>query len=129
MPSDDPRDDARRFIASIEWRFAKTIAHYNPHWYVVERDNAGLEFTAFVTFAGVTTAWKSIAGTTASRMPATAAGSATANEAPMQAGTTPPATRDPRELIWHDVERELISREQAEASIRALAATGGFVPP
>jgi hypothetical protein len=27
---------------------------------------------------------------------------------------------DPRELIWHDVERELISREQAEELLRDL---------
>jgi len=41
---------AGRFIASVDWRFAKTMAHYNPHWYVVERDNEGPEFTAFVAF-------------------------------------------------------------------------------
>jgi hypothetical protein len=45
---DDSLDDARRFISSVKWRFAKMMAHYNPHWYVVERDSAGPEFTAFV---------------------------------------------------------------------------------
>ena len=40
--------DPRPFIARVEWRFATTMAHYNPHWYVVERDNAGDEYTAFV---------------------------------------------------------------------------------
>ena len=38
----------------------------------------------------------------------------------MQAGTTSPPTRDARELIWHDVERELISLEEAKASMRDL---------
>jgi hypothetical protein len=32
----------------------------------------------------------------------------------------PPPTDDPREVIWHDVERELIGREQAERMIREL---------
>jgi hypothetical protein len=40
----DPRD----FIASVPWRFAETTAHYNPHWYVVERDHRGEAFGAFV---------------------------------------------------------------------------------
>ncbi len=35
---------------SVEWRFAKTMAHYNPHWYVVERDHRGEAFDAFVAF-------------------------------------------------------------------------------
>lgn len=42
--------DPRPFIASVEWRFAKTMAHYNPHWYVVERDAGGELFSAFVAF-------------------------------------------------------------------------------
>ena len=32
----------------------------------------------------------------------------------------PPPTRDARELIWHDVERELISRERAEELVSGL---------
>jgi hypothetical protein len=40
--------DPRQFIAGVEWRFAKTMAHYNPHWYVVERDNRSDAFAAFV---------------------------------------------------------------------------------
>jgi phosphoglycolate phosphatase-like HAD superfamily hydrolase len=32
----------------------------------------------------------------------------------------PAPSHDPREVIWHDVERELISREQAEAKLREL---------
>jgi hypothetical protein len=42
--------DPRRFIVSVEWRFAKTMAHYNPHWYVVEHSAGGPEFTDFVAF-------------------------------------------------------------------------------
>ena len=35
--------DPRQFIDSVEWRFAKTMAHYNAHWYVVERDHRGAD--------------------------------------------------------------------------------------
>lgn len=42
--------DPREFIASVEWRFAKTMAHYNPHWYVVQRDVGGPLFDAFVAY-------------------------------------------------------------------------------
>jgi hypothetical protein len=76
-PSNDSHDDARPFIALVEWRFAKTMAHYNPHWHVVERHNAGPEFTAFVASvrsapirryrAVATTPWRSISGPTGSR--------------------------------------------------------------
>jgi hypothetical protein len=47
-PSEDY--DPSQFIRSVEWRFAKTMAHYNPHWYVVERDHRGAAFDAFVAF-------------------------------------------------------------------------------
>jgi hypothetical protein len=47
-PSEDY--DPNRFIRSVGWRFAKTMAHYNPHWYVVERDHRGAGFDAFVAF-------------------------------------------------------------------------------
>jgi hypothetical protein len=43
-------DRARAFIASVEWVFAKTMAHHNPHEYVVERVAGGEEFSAFVDF-------------------------------------------------------------------------------
>jgi hypothetical protein len=33
-----------------------------------------------------------------------------------------PPTRHKRELIWHDVERELISAERADELLRGLAA-------
>ena len=42
--------DPRTFIESVEWRFAKTMAHYNPHWYVVERDHRGKAIDDFVAF-------------------------------------------------------------------------------
>ena len=42
--------DPRTFIASVEWRFAKTMAHYNPHWYVVQRDDGGELFDGFLAY-------------------------------------------------------------------------------
>ena len=45
-----PAYDPRTLIDSVEWRFAKTMAHYNPHWYVVERENRGKAFEDFVVF-------------------------------------------------------------------------------
>jgi hypothetical protein len=48
LPSADAA--SQRFVDSAEWRFAKTMAHYNPHWYVVERDAGGKAFSAFVDF-------------------------------------------------------------------------------
>lgn len=41
-------DDARRFIDRVDWVFAKTMAHYDPHEYVVERVEGGPDFTVFV---------------------------------------------------------------------------------
>jgi hypothetical protein len=129
-PGVDSLDDARRFIASVEWRFAKTMAHYNPHWYVVERDNAGPEFTAFVAFVrsgpirryrggryhcveiDQWAYWLTHAGSDGwivNRKRSTEAG-----------WDDVPPTRDRRELIWHDVERELINRERAEELLREL---------
>jgi hypothetical protein len=50
------------------------------------------------------------------------AGSSTASPAPRPAGNEEPApTYDRAEVIWHDVERELISREQAEEMLHELA--------
>jgi hypothetical protein len=43
-------DDLREFIATARWLFAKTMAAYNPHWYVVEREEAGPLFDRFVAF-------------------------------------------------------------------------------
>jgi hypothetical protein len=42
--------DPRVFIASVEWRFAKTMAHYNPHWYVVQKANDGPLFDGFLAY-------------------------------------------------------------------------------
>jgi hypothetical protein len=122
--SDDSLDDARRFIGSVEWPFAKTMAHYNPHWYVVERDNAGPDFTAFVALVrsgpirrykggryhsveiDQCTYWLTHAGSD---------GWIVNRKRSTEAGWDDVApTRDRRELIGHDVERELISRERAE---------------
>jgi hypothetical protein len=129
-PGVDSLDDARRFIVAVEWRFAKTMAHYNPHWYVVERDNAEPEFTAFVAFVrsgpirryrggryhcvevDQWAYWLTHAGS--------GGGSSTANEVPRRAGNDVATSRDRRELIWHDVERELMSRERAEELLREL---------
>jgi hypothetical protein len=52
-PGQDQRyslERAREFIAGVQWTFAKTMAHYNPHEYIVERVEGGDEFTAFVAF-------------------------------------------------------------------------------
>jgi hypothetical protein len=40
--------DARAFIAKAKWVFAKTMADYNPHEYVVERVEGGPQFDALV---------------------------------------------------------------------------------
>ena len=45
-----PGDEQRQFIAAAKWVFAKTMAHYNPHEYVVERVEGGPLFDAFVAF-------------------------------------------------------------------------------
>ena len=42
--------DPSQFIHSVEWRFAKTMAHYNPHWYVVQRDNRDELFDGFLRY-------------------------------------------------------------------------------
>ena len=47
-------DEARAFIASVTWVFAKTRAEFNPHEYVVERTEGGQPFTAFVELIRLT---------------------------------------------------------------------------
>jgi hypothetical protein len=42
--------DPREFIRSVEWRFATTMAHSNPHWYVVQRDEGGPLFDGFLAY-------------------------------------------------------------------------------
>ena len=124
------RSDPRGFIASVEWRFAKTMAHYNPHWYVVERDARGPEFTDFVAFVrsgpirrygggryhcvtvGGWDYWLTHAG---------ADGWIINRKRSTEAGWDDvPPTRDKRELIVHDLERELISKERADELLREL---------
>ena len=43
-------NDARSFIGSVEWVFAKRMAHYNPHEYIVQRNYRGEAFDAFLAF-------------------------------------------------------------------------------
>ncbi len=127
-----PGDEQRRFIAAAKWVFAKTMAHYNPHEYVVERVEGGPLFDAFVAFVRtgpirryrggryfcVTVDeydyWLTHGG---------GDGWLVNRKRTAEAGwdAEPPPTRDPRELIWHDVERELISREQAEELLSGLS--------
>jgi hypothetical protein len=40
--------DPRVFIGRVRWVFAKTMAHYNPHEYVVESVEGGPQFDGFV---------------------------------------------------------------------------------
>ena len=40
--------DPRPFIGRVHWVFAKTMAHYNPHEYVVESVEGGPQFDSFV---------------------------------------------------------------------------------
>ena len=120
--------DPRPFIASVEWVFAKTMAHYNPHEYVVERDHRGEAFDAFLALVRsgpirryrggryhcvtvdehdyfLTHAGED--GWIVNRKPTVRAGW----------DPEPPPTHDRAELIWHDFERGLISRARAEKLI------------
>lgn len=111
------------------------MAHYNPHWYIVERDHRGEVGDAFVAFVRVGADpqvqggryhcvtvdgfdyWLTHGGEDGwivNRKSTAEAGS----------DSEPPPTRDPRELIWHDVERELISRGQPKSFCAASAARG-----
>jgi hypothetical protein len=108
------------------------MAHYNPHWYVVERVEGGPSFTSFVALvrsgpirryrAGryhcVTVDehdyWLTHAGSDGwiiNRKPSAEAGR----------DEEPAPTYDRAEVLWHDVERELTGREQAEEILRELA--------
>jgi hypothetical protein len=61
-------DDLREFIATARWLFAKTMAAYNPHWYVVEREEADHCSTASSRlFARGRSAATAAGATTASR--------------------------------------------------------------
>jgi hypothetical protein len=123
--------DPRPFIDSVEWRFAKTMAHYNPHWYVVERDHRGKAFDDFVAFvrSGPIRRYKGGRyhcvsvdewdyflthaggdGWIVNRKPSASAGW----------DASPPPTRDPRELIRHDREREPVTEARAEELLSEL---------
>jgi hypothetical protein len=124
-------DQARAFIASRSWVFARTMAHYNPHEYLVAARHGGPDFDAFVELVRQAPIrrwrggryhcltvdehdyWLTHAG---------AAGWIVNRKPSERAGWDPePApTRDPRELIEHDVEREILSRERADERLRAL---------
>jgi hypothetical protein len=129
-PTHSSLEAARRFIASVEWRFAKTMAHYNPHWYVVDRDASGPEFTDFVAivrsgpirrYRGGRYHCVTVDGWDYWLTHAGADGWIINRKRSAEAGWDDvPPTRDKRELIWHAVERELISKEQAEELLRAL---------
>jgi hypothetical protein len=108
------------------------MAHFYPHEYVVERVEGGPLFDAFVAFVRRGPIRRYRGGR---YFCATVDGydywlthggdggwiinrkrSAEADWDP-----TPPPTRDPRELIWHDVERGLISEAHAEELLRDLS--------
>jgi hypothetical protein len=128
---DPSLDEARSFIASRSWVFAKTMARYNPHEYIVEARHGGPDFDAFVAlirrapirrwhggrYHALTVDdhdyWLTHAG---------AAGWLVNRKPTERAGwdPEPPPTRDPRELIEHDVERAILSREQADELLRRL---------
>ena len=42
MPKRDSADVVEKFIAEVEWRFAKTMPQW-PHWYVMKKWNPGRE--------------------------------------------------------------------------------------
>jgi hypothetical protein len=60
--------DPRPFIASVTWTFARTMAHYNPHEYCVERDVAKLSdehrrmFDEFVAYLNASETVRRYAG-------------------------------------------------------------------
>ncbi len=123
--------DPRTFIESAEWRFAKTMAHYNPHWYVVERDAGGKAFSAFVDFVrtgpvrryrGGRYVWVTVGEWDYWLTHAGRDGWIINRKRTAEAGwdPSPPPTYDPAELIWHDVERELLTKERAEELLREL---------
>jgi hypothetical protein len=123
-------DRARAFVAGVDWTFAKTMAHYNPHEYIVAGRVGGDEFVAFVAFVRQAPIRRYRGGRYFCRTVddhdywLTHAGSAgwIVNRKPSAAAgwdETPP-TRDRRELLWHDHERGLLTRDQVEKRLLAL---------
>jgi hypothetical protein len=122
---------AREFVASANWVFAKTMAAYNPHHYIVERAAGGPAFSAFVAlvrsapirrYRGGRYHAFELDGHTYWLTHAGAAGWIVNRKPTERAGwdPEPPPTRDPREIILHDRERWLLTDEQAEQRLRAL---------
>jgi hypothetical protein len=125
--------DPRPFIASVPWVFARTMAHYNPHEYIVESRHRGEAFDAFVAFVrtGAIRRYRggryhcvTVEGFDYFLTYVPDAGWLVNRKRTEVAGwdPEPPPTSDSRERIWHDAERGLIDRHEAEALIRALDA-------
>jgi hypothetical protein len=130
----DSLADARAFIASVRWTFARTRAAFNPHEYVTPRDAGEPEFSRFVELIRSSPIrrwrggryhclsvddgfdyWVTRAGG--------AAGFWIVNRKPSErAGwdESPPPTRDPAELVLHDYEHGLIDDERRDALLRDL---------
>ena len=127
----DVSDEARAFIASVTWVFAKTRAEFNPHEYVVERTEGGQPFTAFVALIRSTPIrrWRggryhcltvdehdywlthgAAAGWIVNRKPTDRAGW----------DREPAPSRDPSEIVWHDFEHALIDEERRDIQLREL---------
>jgi hypothetical protein len=124
-------DEARAFIASVTWVFAKTRAEFNPHEYAVERTEGGPPFAAFVELVRSTPIrrWRGgryhcltvddhdywlthggAAGWIVNRKPTDRAGW----------DPEPAPSRDPSEIVWHDFERDLIDEERRDMLLREL---------
>ena len=124
--------DPCAFIARAKWVFAKTMAHYNPHWYVVEAKEAGADFDAFVALIRTTPIrryrggryhcltvdefdyWLTHAG---------GGGWIINRKKTVDANWDDvPPSYDRADKIRHDLEREIITAEQARARLLALGA-------
>lgn len=122
-------EQARAYVSSVRWTFARTRARTNPHHYIIERVEGGPEFSAFVELirAAPIRRWRGgryhcltidqrdywitnagSAGLIVNRKPSDRAGW----------DEEPPPTRDRRELIEHDVEHGLLGRERADELLR-----------
>jgi hypothetical protein len=124
-------NEVREFVASAKWVFAKTMAAYNPHHYIVERDEGGPAFSAFVVlvrsspirrYRGGRYHSLELDGYTYWLTHAGAAGWIVNRKPTERAGwdEQPPPTRDPRELVEHDFERGLLSEDRRERLLREL---------
>jgi hypothetical protein len=128
--------EAREFVASANWVFAKTMAAYNPHHYIVERDEGGPALSAFVAlvrsapirrYRGGRYHSLELDGFTYFLTHAGAAGWIVNRKPTERAGwdPEPSPTRDRREVVWHDFERGLVDEERRDALLRQLAEREG----